>query len=97
MFLCGQCPQTFPPPRVSQVSLSWRAQLVYEGNASIAPAEITLDSVAPTFPLLYDVRATPNTDAPQTTVRHINPHVSSATQVTREQLDEVERQQKAFQ
>jgi hypothetical protein len=43
------------------------------------------------------VRATPNTDAPQTTVRHINPHVSSATQVTREHLDEVERQQKAFQ
>ena len=74
-----------------------RAQLVYEGNASIAPAEITLASVAPTFPLLYDVRATPNTDAPQTTVRHINPHVSSATQVTREHLDEVERQQKAFQ
>ncbi len=74
-----------------------RAQLVYEGNASIAPAEITLASVAPTFPLLYDVRATPNTDAPQTTVRHINPHASSATQVTREHLDEVERQQKAFQ
>ena len=74
-----------------------RAQLVYAGNASVAPAEITLASVAPTFPLLYDVRATPNTDAPQTTVRHINPHVSSATQVTREQLQEVERQQKAFQ
>ena len=51
-----------------------KAQLVYEGNASIAPAELTVTSIAPEFKLLYDVRATPNTDAIPTAVRHVNPH-----------------------
>ena len=35
--------------------------------------------------------------AAQTTVLHINPHEAAASQVTSEQLKEVERLQKAFQ
>lgn len=74
-----------------------KAQLVYSGNASIKDAEMTLTSIAPEHPLLFDRKATPNTDARPTTVLHINPHEAAASQVTSEQLKEVERQQKAFQ
>ena len=74
-----------------------KAQVVYGGNASIEPAELTLVSIAPDIPLLFDPKATPNTDAISTNVRHINPHDDSSTHVTSEQLQEVERQQKAFQ
>ena len=74
-----------------------KAQLVYSGNASVKDAEMTLTSIAPEHPLLFDRKATPNTDARPTTVLHINPHEAAASQVTSEQLKEVERQQKAFQ
>lgn len=74
-----------------------RAQLVRQGNASIESAQLTLTTVAPEHPLIYDPAATPNTDVHPTIVQPVNYHQGMDPQVLKQRIDEVARQQKAFQ
>lgn len=73
-----------------------KAQLVHSGNTTVEEAEINLQSVGAEYPLLYDKKAIPNTDARPTTVQHTNYHQDIGGRQLQEKIEEVSRQQKAF-
>ena len=62
---------------------------------TINDAELELRSVAPEFPLVYDAKAVPADDARPTSVRYVNYH-QGIIENQQEKIDEVSRQQKAF-
>ncbi len=76
-------------------SIKVRAQLVRGGNMTIDGAEIVLHSVSPEYPLLFDKKAVPANDAVPTSVRYVNYH-QGIIENQQEKIDEVSRQQKAF-
>ncbi len=72
-----------------------RAQVVRGGNMTIDGAEIVLHSVSSEYPLLFDEKAVPANDATPTSVRYVNYH-QGIIENQQEKIDEVSRQQKAF-
>lgn len=74
-----------------------KAQLVRQGNASIEGAELVLESVAPEYQLVYDSVCTPNTDVHPTIVQSVSYHQGMDPNELKQRIDEVARQQKAFQ
>ncbi len=72
-----------------------RAQVARGGNMTINGAELVLRSVSPEYPLLFDAKAVPADDARPTSVHYVNYH-QGIIENQQEKIDEVSRQQKAF-
>lgn len=72
------------------------ATLVYSGDVTPRAAELVLRSASPEYPLLFDKSRIPTDDARPTKVGHIDHHQGLDEEDLQKKLDEVSKQQSAF-